>query len=132
MIRVNRSGLSLYLPNREIRNIGCFPFKKNSDLKFRKFYVPNAFRLHRPNPPRVWLLLLYAGYKRAVLGTTILPNGKGPFGPTDRNDQIGRRGLPSKLVLNIQVGPNRNGPFHLMYQPKCPEFWVEWKALNDS
>ena len=22
----------------------------------------------------------------------------------------------------------RNGPFHLMYQPKFPEFWVEWKA----
>ena len=28
----------------------------------------------------------------------------------------------------ISVGPNRNGPFHLMYKPKLPEFWVEWKA----
>ena len=36
------------------------------------------------------------------------------------------------MVPNIRVGPNRNGPFHsvvhLMYQPKFPEFWVEWKA----
>ena len=33
-----------------------------------------------------------------------------------------------KLVPNIPVGPNRNGPFHLMCQPKFPEFWVKWKA----
>ena len=35
---------------------------------------------------------------------------------------------PSKLVPNIPVGPNGNGPFHLVYQPKFPELWVEWKA----
>ena len=58
-----------------------------------------------------------------------MANGKGHFGPTDRNDQTGHSGPPSKLVPNIPVGPNRNGPFHLMYQPKLPEFWVEWKAL---
>ena len=63
-----------------------------------------------------------------VLGTTILANGKAHFGPTDRNDQTGHCGPPSKLVPNIPVGPNRNGPFHLMNQPKFPEFWVEWKA----
>ena len=85
----------------------------------------------RPKPPRAWLLFLQAGYKRAVLGTTILSNGKEHFGPTDRNDQTGQRGPPSKLVPNIPVGPNRNGPFHLMYQPKLPEFWVEWKAPFD-
>ena len=56
---------------------------------------------------------------RAVLGTTILANGKGHFGPTDRNDQTGHSGPPSKLVPR---------PFHLMYRPKLPEFWVEWKA----
>ena len=28
--------------------------------------------------------------------------------------------------------PNRNGSFHLMYQTKCPEFWVEWKAPVNS
>ena len=53
---------------------------------------------------------------------------KGHFGPTDRNDQSGQSGPPSKLVLNILVGPNRNGPFHSMYQPKFPEFGVEWKT----
>ena len=58
----------------------------------------------------------------------ILANGKGYFGPTDRNDQTGHSGPPSKLVPNIPVGPNRNGPFHLMNQPEFPEFWVEWKA----
>ena len=49
-------------------------------------------------------------------------------GPTDRNDQTGQGRPPSKLVPNIPVGPNRNGPFHLMYQLKFPEFGVEWKA----
>ena len=48
--------------------------------------------------------------------------------PTDRNDQTSQRGPSSKLVPNILVGPNRNGLFHLMYQLKLPEFWVEWKA----
>ena len=38
----------------------------------------------------------------------------------------------SKLVPNIPVGQNRNGPFHLMYQPKLPELWVEWKAPQFS
>ena len=56
----------------------------------------------------------------------------GHFGPTDRNDQTGHSGPPSKLVPNIPVGPNRNGPFHLMYQPKLPEFWVEWKAPEEN
>ena len=65
------------------------------------------------------------------MGTTILANGKGHFGPTDRNDQTGHSGPPSKPVPNIPVGPNRNGPFHLMYQPKLPEFWVEWKAPSN-
>ena len=68
--------------------------------------------------PHVWLLFLLVGYKRAVLGTTILSNGKGHFGPPDRDNRSGQNGRPSKLVPNIPVGPNRNGPFHLMYQPK--------------
>ena len=29
--------------------------------------------------------------------------------------------------LAAQFRPNRNGPFHLINQPKFPEFWVEWK-----
>ena len=61
-----------------------------------------------------------------------MANGKRHFGPTDRNDQTGHSGPPSKLVPNIPVGPNRNGPFHLMNQPKFPDFWVEWKAPKVS
>ena len=50
------------------------------------------------------------------------------FGPTDRDNRTGQSGPPSKLVTNIPIRPNRNGPFHLIYQPKFPKFWVEWKA----
>ena len=61
-----------------------------------------------------------------------MANGKRHFGPTERNDQTGHSGPPPKLVPNIPVGPNRNGPFHLMNQPKFPEFWVEWKAPQNT
>ena len=58
-----------------------------------------------------------------------MSNGKGHFGPTDRNGQTVERGPPSKLVPNVSVRPNQNCPFHLMYQPKVSEFWVEWKEI---
>ena len=80
----------------------------------------------------VIVLVMKSGYKRGLLGTTILSNAKGHFGPTDRSDQTGHSGPPSKLVPNIPIGPNRNGPFHLMNQPKFPEFWIEWKAPEVS
>ena len=32
----------------------------------------------------------------------------------------------TKMTRPIKV--DRTGPFHLMYQPKFPEFWVEWKV----
>ena len=67
-------------------------------------------------PPRVWLLFLYGGYKRAALGTTILSNGKGHFGRTDRDNRTGQSGPPSKLVPNIPVGINRNGPLHFTHR----------------
>ena len=41
---------------------------------------------------------------------------------------IGQRRPPSKLVPNIPGGPNRNGLFHMMCQPKFPKFGVECKA----
>ena len=71
---------------------------------------------------------LVAEYKKAVLGTTILSNGKGLFALTDRDNSTGQRGPPSK------AGPvySGNGPFHVMYHPKFPEFWVEWKAPIES
>ena len=47
---------------------------------------------------------------------------------TDQYDQTDQSGPPLNLVPNILVRPNRNDPFHLMYQPKFPEFGVEWKA----
>ena len=75
-----------------------------------------TFRLHSPYPSHRAF-----GYcsckqdtKRAVLGRTILSNGTGHFSPTDRNDQTGQSGSPSKLVPNIPVEPNRNGTFPLM------------------
>ena len=34
------------------------------------------------------------------------------FGPTDWDNRSGQSGPPSKLVPNIPVGPNQNGPFH--------------------
>ena len=66
------------------------------------------------------------------LRPSFLSNGKGHFGPIKRNDQTGQSGPPSWLFPNIPVWTDRNGPFHLMYQPQFPEFWIEWKALSYS
>ena len=89
-----------------------------------------TFRLHRPYPSHRAF-----GYcsckqdtKERYWGEQFCQMEPGHFGPTNRNDQTGQSGPPFKLVPNIPVGPNRNGPFHLMYQPKLPEFWVDWKA----
>ena len=100
---------------------GCFPFNKNSGLKFRKFHVPTGTVSYRAS-----------GYCSCKQGTTILSNGKGPFGKTDRKDQTGQRGPPSKLVPNIPVGPNRNSLFHIMYQPKFPEFGTPKNDQNSD
>lgn len=53
---------------------------------------------------RLIIVLFIARYQRAVFGDN-------NFGPSDRNDQTGQRGPPSKVVPNIPFGPNRNGPF---------------------
>ena len=53
---------------------------------------------------------------------------KGHFSPTDRNDQTGQSGLRRWSQIYILVGPNRNGPFHLISNRKFPKFWAEWKA----
>ena len=57
-------------------------------------------------------------------------NGKGRIGPTDRNDWTGQSGPLSKVVLNIPVGRNQNGPLHLISYRKLPEFKAEWKATH--
>ena len=57
-------------------------------------------------------------------------NGKGRIGPTDRNDWTGQSEPPSKVVLNIPVGRNQNGPLHLISYRKLPELKAEWKATH--
>ena len=52
-----------------------------------------------------------------------MSNGKRHFGPTDRDSPTGQSEPPSKLLPNIQVGSNLNGPFYLMYQPKFRELF---------
>ena len=56
------------------------------------------------------VIILEAGIQKSDTGTTILSNGKGNFGATNRNDRTGRSVSPS----NIPVESNRNGPFHLV------------------
>ena len=91
-------------------DIGSFPFNKISEIPRAQWN--GTFRWHRLDPShRVF------GYwkKRTVLGTTILSNEKGHFGPTDRNYQADQSRPPSKLAPNIPVWSNQNGPYHLMY-----------------
>ena len=104
---------------------GRFPFNISEISQWN-----DTFRLHRPDPSHRTF-----GYcsckqdtKERDWGQQFLSNGKGHFGPTDRNDQTSQSVPPSKLIPKISVGPNRNGPFHLMYQPKFPEFWVEFRT----
>ena len=78
------------------------------------------------------VLVLVSRIEKSGTGDKNFANGKGHFVPTNRNDQAGHSGPPSKLVPNIAVGPNRNSPFHFKNQPKFPDFWVEWKALPDA
>ena len=94
-----------------------------------------TFRLHRPNPSHSLLLFLYAGYKRAILATTLLSNREGHFSPTDQNDQTSQSGPPSKLIspeYSSQTKLKWSVPLILMNQLKFLEFWVEWKAPKDS
>ena len=111
-----------------------FPFNKNFGLKIRKFhgqmerFIPVS--QIRSKPQGVCLLfLLQAGYKTAVLGTTILSNGR-LFCRTDRNEWSGQSEPPSKVVPNIPVGPNRNtgnGSFHLISNQKLRIFELNGK-----
>ena len=56
-------------------------------------------------------------------------NGKGRIGPTDRNDWTGQSGPPSKVVLNIPVGRNQNGPLHLISYENCRNLRLNGKRL---
>ena len=45
-------------------------------------------------------------------------------------EMTGQSGPLSKVVLNIPVGRNQNGPLHLISYRKLPEFMAEWKATH--
>ena len=106
---------------RSARGAG-FPFNKNSAFIFGNSTSPmnGTFRLHRPDPSHSAYGYCLQKSCASLLRTTILANRRGHFGLTYRNEQIFQSRPPSKLVPNIPVGPNRNHPFHLMYQPKFP------------
>ena len=106
------------------------PFNKNSALKFWKLHVPNgtAHSACRDPTQATTCLVLVSSIQKSGTGDSNFVKWKGTFHLIDQDNQTGQSGPPSKLVPNILVGPNRNGPFHLIYQPKFPEFWIEWKA----
>ena len=90
---------------------GRFPFNISEISQWN-----DTFRLHRPDPSHRTF-----GYCSCKQDTKERDWGQQfcqmerdiSVRPTDRNDQTGQSGPPSKLVQNIWVGPNQNGPFHL-------------------
>ena len=100
---------------------GCFPLKK----KFR-FEISEISRAHGT---------VHSGYTDPTQATArlviVLVSRGQQFCQMERDISVrptGQRRPPSKLVPNIPGGPNRNGLFHMMYQPKFPKFGVECKA----
>ena len=68
------------------------------------------------------VIVLISRIQKSGNGDNNFVKWKGKIRPTDRKDQTGQSGPPSKLVPNIVVGRNRNSLFHVMYQLKFPEF----------
>ena len=82
----------------------------------------------RPKPPRVSLLFLQAGYKGAVLRTTICQMERGiSVQPTEMTEPFKVDRPPSKTVPNILVEPIRNGPFHLISNRNFRNFGLSGK-----
>ena len=111
------------------RDSGRFPFNKILKLRFEISEIPRTqwngtFRLHRPHPSNRAF-----GYCSCKQDTKEQYWGQ-HFCQMEK-DILVRPTRPlkedHKMVPNIPVGPNWNGPFHLTYQRKFPEFWVEWK-----
>ena len=77
----------------------------------------STFRLHRPWTQATARLVnvLVSRIQKSGAGVNNFVKWKGRF-PSDRPEMTrhGQTGSPSKLVSNISVGPNRNGPFHLI------------------
>ena len=91
------------------------------------FLTNNTAATTKPKLTSSWVKLGYCSCKQDAKerywGQQFV-KWKEHFGPTDRNDQTGQRGPPSKLIRDIPVGLKQDDPFHLMYQPKFPEFWL--------
>ena len=113
----------------------CFSREKQVSVVPKDVYRPSIFFLPHHYPfallvyksPVVYILSsVLDGLWRENRGSVNRLKWKGTFW-SDQNDQTSDSGPHSKLIPNISVGPNRNGLFHLLYQPKLPEFWVEWK-----
>ena len=116
---------------------GRFPFNKNSGLKFRKFHMPNG-TVHSgctdsTQATARLVIILLSRFQKSGTGDNNFVKWKGTFRSNRTKWSVtGQSGPPSKLVPSIPVGPNRNSPFPLMYQPKFPEFWAKWKAPHES
>ena len=78
----------------------------------------------RPKPPRVWLFAeeRHWGQQFCQMDRDISVRSTKTSGPV-KVDHL--YGPPSKGVPNIPVGPNRNGPFHLISSRNFRDF-----ALN--
>ena len=97
--RTQHSNTDLSYPNLSVWNFG------NSTCPMERYIPVVQTRL---KPPRVWLLFMKAGYKRAVLRTTILSHGKGiSVRLTEITGLVKVDHLQSWSIF-------RNSPFHLM------------------
>ena len=82
----------------------------------------------RSKPPHVFFVVLASRIQRSRTEDNNLSNGKGHFSPTDRNDRTFQsRPTTFKDVPNILVGPNWNGPFHLISNRSFRNFGLNWK-----
>ena len=101
-------------------------------IEFRKLHVPNG-TVHSgcTDPTQTttrFVIVLVSRIQKSGTGNNNFVKWKGTF---NRNDRTGQSGPPSKVIPNILVRQNRNGPFHLIsyrnfqnfrLNRKCPQF----------
>ena len=106
---------------------GRFPFNENSGLKFRTFHMPNG-TIHcsctdSTQATARLVIILLSRLQKSGTGDNNFVKWKGTFrSDRTKSSVTGQSGPSSKLVPSIPVGPNRNGPFLVMHQPKFPKF----------
>ena len=86
-------------------------------FRFEILEIPRAqwngtFRLYRPDPSH--RMFGYCSCKQDTKGQQFCQMKRDISFFSDQNDQASQSGLPSKVVLNIPVRPNRNGPLHFI------------------